>query len=273
MTLIRRLTASNIVDSFRRTTLGSWARKSLVMAVVLSAGLGSWLAFAAGLTVNSHDLTTSGAEAAVYFGATDVGNSSCTVPTSGTATCTTAGSFSTTTGRSELILVDLVGSVSTGTTLSSISGPFSSPTAVTSTDYPASSDKNVLFALKATGNGSGTTSVTFSANKGTANIEVVELRAGNTLVTSSTGAGTTPKNVSTFTVAITPSNSANSEIAFLGTDGGNQFTPTPSGWTQLPSSTPTNWNSFSSPIIASSQTFTINNSKQDWGFVAMEINP
>lgn len=253
-------------------------RRLIPLLAGLTAVVSITSASAGGLSLTSQDLTTSGPVSGVYFGATDVGNSSCSVPTTSPFTCTTsnAAKYVTTNGRPELVLVDLVGSQSAGTVMSSISGPFTGATQLTSVDYPSSSDKQVLYLWTATGNGTtNTITVAFSNKNGTANVEVVQLNGGNSLVSSSlsTAGGTTGTGVSTFSVAITPHNAADSEIAFLGTDKSNSFTPTPSGWTQLPSSAPTNWNAYSSPIIASPTTFTISSSKQDWGYIAMEVSP
>ena len=279
MNALRYKPAPRTRSAVRRSANRRRLSRTLAAGVVLTLGIGMADAFAAGTVVTSQHLTTSGAAAATYFGAADVGNSSCSVPNSAPFTCTTSGTASTVNLRPELILVDLVSSQANGTTLaaSAVSGPFSNVAAVASVQYPNASDKNVLYAFTAQGTGSsGTITMTFSQKNGTANVEVIQLGNGNSVVTSSvsTGQGTTAASASTFPVTIAPSNPLDSEIVFLGTDQANKFSPTPATWTQLPGATaPTNWNSFSRPVATTSQTFTMTNTHKDWGSMALEISP
>jgi hypothetical protein len=217
------------------------------------------------------------------FGAKELTNGSCTSLSSDV--CSISDSNATTSGDTELILVNVVtsGETSAAATVSSLSGPFTSASQVTAEQYPAtsrssSSDENYLFAWEATGNGSsGTTSTTLanvgsSSSFGTAYIEVIQLGAGDSVVNSNVGQGTNNGSSSTVAVAITPSSSSDSEIAFLGEDDGYSFS-TPSGWTLLPSSTQDYWDSFSDPTIVSSQNFTVSHTGAHWGYIALEVDP
>jgi hypothetical protein len=217
------------------------------------------------------------------FSETDLKETSCSSLTIGK--CAPIGNFTTTNGANELILMNIVTSGSTSTaSVSSLTVPFTSASQIpnASEQYPASgsssSNENYLFAWQATGNGSnGTISATFAnvsstSSFGTVFIEVIQLGAGDTVVGSNADGGTTSGNGTTFAMTITPSSASDSEIAMVGTSSGDTFA-TPAGWTDISGSHVADWDSFSDTTIQSSATVTMSSSHDNWGYIALEINP
>ena len=209
------------------------------------------------------------------FAASELKNGDCASLSSGA--CSISGNFTTTSGRTDLILVNLMGSNSSSSTVSSVTGPFTSASQIASEPYHTTilgGRSSYLYAWEAVGDGSsGSVAVTFGSNYSISgvSIEVVQLGAGNSEVKSSTGSGN-GFLFGTATVSIAASSSTDSEIAFLGTDGGFSFN-TPSAWTQLPASQPTNWNAFSNLMIQSPQLFGMTFLLQNYGYIALEISP
>ena len=209
------------------------------------------------------------------FSETDLKDGSCGSLTSGS--CSTS-SFSTTNGDTDLVLVNVVTSGSSSTAaISSISGPFGSASLIATEQYPSAGNENYLFAYQATGNGtSAATSVAFTnvsnTGLGTAYIQVVQLGAGDTVVTSSSNGGTPTGNGSTFAMTITPSSSSDSEIAMVGTSSSDTFS-TPAGWTDISGTHVADWDSFSDATIQASTTVSMSSTRDNWGYIAIEINP
>jgi hypothetical protein len=209
------------------------------------------------------------------FGATDLGNN-------GSSPCTTLSSHAcngpivtTTSGRTELILVFLSGSNETGSTMSSISGPFTGASQVTSTAVGNSSEQSYAYAWTAAGNGmTGTTVVTF--DHGTTSmsgvvVDVVELGVGNSVVNSGTNANSSSKSIN---AQLTVQNGSDGEVAFMAYDD-NELNATPNGFVSLGNifnnSGGFGYGTYSSSTVTSSASGALS-SKAPWGTIALEVS-
>jgi titin len=231
--------------------------------------------------LSAHNTEFSGSTTSAVFAPDNLGSTtSCSSGLSASNHVCGGPSITTTSGRTELILVNLTGSNSTSTTISSVSGPFSgTPTLISGASKAYSSTgRSYVFAYQATGSGSVSAqqvSVTFDAgtNQGTGFIEVVELGANNSVVKAATGAGATSGGGKTFTVSnINPNSTTDSEVIWLGTTANTAFSaPTGKNWQSIVSAT-NHFGSFSnSTVQAEDQTWSQGNANNDWAYITLEI--
>jgi hypothetical protein len=186
---------------------------------------------------NSASISTTVKVASVTpFGATDLYNNfgGPNLSINGSSQTVTASSVTTTSSRAELIFVHVTNSNQTsGTTVSSISGPFTGATQVAGFSYAS---KDFEFVWKATGDGSGPSAVTVNFDSGTTSgkvaIDVVELAAGNVVLpcSSCTNSG----NSSSASATLSIQSASDTEVAFFGIQAGKTFS-TPTNFDQLAS--------------------------------------
>jgi hypothetical protein len=212
------------------------------------------------------------------FAATSLGTSSGDCLTPGTLGCT-GPSVTTANGISELILI-YAEATGAGTTVSSVTGPFTGAAQVASTAFPATGSTNYLFAWKATGNGAGPTAVTVTFSALTVAvtslwIDVVQLGTGeNPLACSGcTDSGTTAAGSENATVQLTVQHSVDSEIAFLGsTTSGATFTA-PAGFTTLAGGGSSLFGSYAAQVVQSPASFSMGATGLNWGSLGLEVQP
>lgn len=204
------------------------------------------------------------------FSAVDIGNTADSPCASGvTAARSCAGPrLTTTSGRVNLILVRIETSLG-APAIGSISGPFGSATQLATQTYASGTDE--LSAWQATGNGSsGVVKLHFSNTTSVraASVEVVELGSGDSAVRSTTASGSDPARPS-LDSSINPRSGSDGEVVFVGASGPTSFRA-PSGWTDL-ANAPAGWDSFSNPTIQPVQSFSVTDTVQSWGAIALEI--
>jgi hypothetical protein len=218
------------------------------------------------------------------FGATDLGNNDASPCTSLTSRVCTGASVTTTSGRSELILVHVKGSNSTSTTVSSITGPFTSASQVATIECATATGANYLFAWKATGNGAGPTAVAVTFNTGTTSanpiaIDVIQLGAGNNILacSSCTSRGTTALGNQNASAVLAVQGANDTEIAFVGAAKNNAFT-LPAGFGALASGVVGSGSGFSTVTASttcgqaqSTAAFGLGASSLAWGAIGIEI--
>lgn len=211
---------------------------------------------------------------------TDKGNGTATCTNfSTTHACTLTGVGKTTSTNAEVVFVYLVGSNSQTSSIATLTGPFTSPTSVTSVHFPGLTSVNYLFAYKAVGNATtGTVTVTFDSgttSETAVAIDVVELASGASVTsTVQTGANTNSSGNKNVPVALTGASGSDREIVFLGTKDNTFFNaPSPAnGWAQLAGAS-LEWSTFDNAAAQASATFTENSANDTWGYIAIQTSP
>ncbi len=208
------------------------------------------------------------------LGAVDLGN--------GNATCLllsllcTGPAVTTTSGRSELILIYLSGTGLTGSSVTGVSGPFTGASQLASVQSGAGG--NFLYAWKATGSGAGPTAVTVSfgglALLPTAWVDVVQLGTGEAPLACSgcTNRGTTTAGNQNAAVSLTVQQAANSELAFLASASGGTFTP-PGGFSVFGGGGASAFGTWGKLVVQATANFSMGATGQTWASIGIEIQP
>jgi hypothetical protein len=222
---------------------------------------------------SSTPFTVTAATAVAAAGLTSNSESPCTSGSS----CTTA-SISPPAGTTLLILVQRGGSTTKEDSVTSITGPFSSTTAVSSLEYPIGASRNYLFAWKATANGSsGTVTVNFSygSNANPTVVDVLELSGNNTSSPIAQQA-TASAPLGTATDILESANATNAEIV-VASYMANATLTAPAGFTALDTfQTGSNggecYGLYFSPSAQTSTSVGSSSEGLGWGTIAIEIN-
>jgi len=198
----------------------------------------------------------------------------------GTSPCTSAASCSvtipaTTNGATELIVVEINDSITTGaSSILSVTGPLSGATAIASRRFSQLTPEAAIFAWRATGNGlAGKVTVNYSTNNQAGVIKVVvsviQLSGNSTssvVAQSTINAGTASPATSTFSTA---PNAANGEIVIVGT-ALNSTLPT-MGLIDSGAGTGYGYGVYLFNPAAITQSFALGTSGK-WGTIGIEIN-
>jgi hypothetical protein len=209
------------------------------------------------------------------FSATDLGNARlicsggwCSGP-----------SVTATSGSTELIFAYVAESRYDSTALTGVTGPFSgTPSNYSDEEFERVAGggvkDNFLFAAQATGDGStGAVTLSFDhlSNNATVWIDIVQLGAGDTVITCSTacadGGVGSPASVLTRVAS-----SSDSEIAFAGTADAASFTP-PSSFTGLGGGGSSPYGTWADPAVAAASKFGMSASGDGWGSIGVEVSP
>lgn len=211
------------------------------------------------------------------FGARDLGTSSAcgTALSAGNHACS-GPTVTAQLGRSELILINLVGSNQGAgapkTTVSSVSGPFTSVASLGSQQYDTGTSTNYMFAFKAVGTGStAATTITFDngTTQGTVATDVLELAVTRSIVRTDVGGGQCTSGGKLCAVT-SGGSAADAELVFIVNKDGNTITA-PSGWTTFGSGN--GFGSYGSAKLQASASWVVTTNNEPYGFIALDINP